>query len=147
MDRNQEWIMNQEAYSRIFRQYNKDKFIVFERYYIDSKKEYTTIIYHKRSTAKCSEKTFLNRKPHGQYTSWYKNGKVLSEGMYMFGSRAGVWKTYYKQGQLKTMTTYDSDERYRSVYTYNHIGNVIDTVVHDTRVHHTEPLKKKLRSF
>lgn len=46
----------------------------------------------------------------GPYRSFYKNGKLQSEGIYSKGNKVGLWKDYYANGQPADERIYDRDK-------------------------------------
>jgi len=57
--------------------------------------------------------TVKNNKLHGQWRSWYKNGKLLDSGFLTKGVPDGVWKRWNDQGKLVAVRTYNADLLYR----------------------------------
>ena len=62
---------------------------------------------------------YLDNKMHGAQTLWYPNGKIESENAYDSGRSTG-YKTYHKNGQLKTSSYYTSRTfKYKITENYN----------------------------
>ncbi|MBP9477256.1 MAG: hypothetical protein KBF12_01435 [Sebaldella sp.] len=45
-----------------------------------------------------------------EYTSFYDNGTILKEGNYINNQKNGVWKEYYKDGNIKSITNFKKNK-------------------------------------
>ncbi|MCP1226068.1 toxin-antitoxin system YwqK family antitoxin [Sebaldella sp. S0638] len=45
-----------------------------------------------------------------EYTSYYDNGQILREGNFKNNRKDGIWKEYYKDGKLKSVTEFKKDK-------------------------------------
>lgn len=45
-----------------------------------------------------------------EYTSYYDNGQKLREGNFKNNRKDGIWKEYYKDGKLKSVTEFKKDK-------------------------------------
>jgi len=70
---------------------------------------------------------------HGQYTEWYKNGKVKSEIGYSNGEFDGNFASYYENGQAEVTGTYDAGQPAGIWSYYNEEGDLIDEINYDSQ--------------
>ena len=45
-----------------------------------------------------------------QYTSFYESGAVLKEGQYVNSKKDGLWKEFYKDGNIKSITNFKKNK-------------------------------------
>jgi antitoxin component YwqK of YwqJK toxin-antitoxin module len=57
------------------------------------------------------EHPYRNRIAHGPYRSYFPNGKVAVEGMFVNGQRDGEWKFHFPSGSLSGTVVYDLGTR------------------------------------
>jgi len=48
-------------------------------------------------------------KEHGMWKQWYKNGNIKSRGNYDKGERQGVWEEWHNNGNIKSIGSYELD--------------------------------------
>ena len=58
-----------------------------------------------------SEVFMLNGKKEGMYKSYYKNGQLMNEINYIDDKKEGIYKSYFLNGQLMVETNYINDKR------------------------------------
>jgi antitoxin component YwqK of YwqJK toxin-antitoxin module len=56
-----------------------------------------------------SEKTYLNKKPEGEWIYYHSNGKKLKIENYSSGKLNGLVQIYYESGPLKAEISYQND--------------------------------------
>lgn len=61
----------------------------------------------------------------GESLSYYENGTLLSKGTYTNGVKNGIWKTWFKNGQLSTEENYCNGLYCSSVFHYDEEGKLI----------------------
>src|SRR5688572_6050503 len=66
------------------------------------KKEY----YDNEQTQLKSETDYYKGMPNGAYYEYYKNGKVMRKGFYVFGKEDSTWTVYYEDGSVKARENY-----------------------------------------
>lgn len=76
---------------------------------------------------KVSTMYFYNNKgkKHGRYISWFDNSKRNTEGLFLNGSKEGVWKYYRFNGSIASRVFYKKDSVVKK-YFYNEKGMMID---------------------
>jgi antitoxin component YwqK of YwqJK toxin-antitoxin module len=60
---------------------------------------------------------------------FYDNGKLSTEGMYLYGRASGLWKFYYENGGLKAKAYYSKGYAVDSVFCYYQNGFIQRLVV------------------
>jgi antitoxin component YwqK of YwqJK toxin-antitoxin module len=74
--------------------------LLYQDHYVDGKLHgVSTSWYRGRRRAKHSEQTFVEGRPEGPKTLWYKSGEVRSEVSYLHGKKEGICRVWYKSGQ------------------------------------------------
>ncbi len=57
-----------------------------------------------------------NGKKQGDWTYFYKSGKIKSKGSYKNGRRVGAWKFYYENGKIEQVGQYDKKGKATSLW-------------------------------
>ncbi len=64
-----------------------------------------------------SKGSFVNGKPDGLWTSWYKNGQMKEEGHYKKGVKNGMWVEWYQDGEIMWKGEWENGTRH-----FEHFG-------------------------
>ncbi|MHA7944253.1 toxin-antitoxin system YwqK family antitoxin [Formosa sp. 3Alg 14/1] len=67
---------------------------------------------------------YLNNKPHGIQTTYFKNGNVNSSGNMKEGKEEGMWSYYYDDGTLASEKTFVNGEENGPYRQYHTNGNL-----------------------
>jgi len=59
-------------------------------------------------------------KPHGNFTYYYQNGKVESEGSFRDGSKFGLWQRYDFEGNPKSEKIYATLQMMQAIEAFKH---------------------------
>jgi len=65
------------------------------------------------------EGTLKNKKRHGIWTFYHKNGKVWSKGEFDMGKSVGVFNIYDEKGQIKIKSYYENNNKIKEDYFIN----------------------------
>ncbi len=78
---------------------------------------------------------------HGEYNHWYSNGEKRLQGEYYMGKKHGIWKTYRRDGSVKSeVIYYDGNKQEKKVF--DREGNATKEV--DRKAKRKERRKKNL---
>lgn len=83
-------------------------------YYRPSPKEKSKgklVIDYYISGEKAQEVYYVDGKPDGKYSFYYKSGALKIAGKYSEGKKDGIWKTFSKLGKIKEKGKYKDDEK------------------------------------
>lgn len=63
---------------------------------------------------------------HNEYSKFYASNQLAEQGMFSFGLKDGVWKTWYKNGQLKEVIGWSKGRKNGDYVSYDSEGNEIE---------------------
>ncbi|NMH85954.1 toxin-antitoxin system YwqK family antitoxin [Flavivirga algicola] len=63
---------------------------------------------------------------HKKYLKYYKGNQLVEQGTFSFGLKIGDWKTWYKNGKLKTNEAWVNGHRNGHFKAYDSLGNLIE---------------------
>lgn len=63
------------------------------------------------SGEKAQEVYYVDGKPDGKYSFYYKSGALKIAGKYSEGKKEGIWKTFSKLGKIKKKGKYKDNEK------------------------------------
>ncbi|KPE49809.1 hypothetical protein AOB46_17735 [Chryseobacterium indologenes] len=73
---------------------------------------------------KNAEGSYINNVADGEYKSWYKNGRLHSQGNYSLGKRTGKWTYYYDKNKTGNESADVDQENTKEEYIYKD-GNML----------------------
>lgn len=83
---------------------------------------YTWFAHHKIHTTRGD---FEGRLLHGEYLVFNKERDLLEKGNFKYGVKTKVWKTWYQDGELKTITHFKNGQKHGLHICYDDMGDVI----------------------
>lgn len=66
----------------------------------------TDTVYYDNGQVKFIGSYNAQNEPHGEWTTYYRNGQIERQGVYSKGHPTGTWKEYYDNGQLKAQLAF-----------------------------------------
>jgi hypothetical protein len=82
----------------------------------------------------CINKTkgnFEGQLLNGEYTAYYKSGKLKEKGLYNIGIRCGKWFTWNEDGTIQKVAEFDLNNYYKKLLIYSDSGQLIKRVQFD----------------
>jgi len=72
--------------------------------------------------------TYKDTKRDGEWTYWYENGKLWSEGTFVAGKSEGKRTTYFENGKVRYVGFYKEDMRVGKWRFFDEKGNLLQEV-------------------
>ncbi len=63
---------------------------------------------------------------HDRYIKYYRSKQLAEKGLFYYGLKDGVWKTWYENGQLKKMINWSKGKKKGVLVSYDSIGNELE---------------------
>lgn len=105
--------------------------------------------YYENGT-KIREENYIMDTLNGKALTWYSSEQLHSEAMYRHGKMVGIFKIWYPNGQLNSLSNHDSigieDGEYKIFYETGNVkqtGNVKKGAFHDTWIEYYENGQKE----
>ena len=62
---------------------------------------------------------------HKTYLKYYKSNQLAEQGSFNYGLKTGYWKTWYNNGQLKTLETWINGYKQGACKAYDSLGHIV----------------------
>ena len=83
----------------------------------------------------------------GIQTTFFNNGKISTIKTYKNGKRNGLWKKYYKNGNLKSKITFDNNGKENGTHTrYTESGKILSVINYKNGMKHGEDISYHIDS-
>ena len=92
---------------------SKESEVVAKRTTVDKKSGLTRVEEFSEEGKKLTLITMRNNTPHGEFTVYYPDGKTMMRvGRFQNGEKAGRWREFYPDSQLKSETLYQANREH-----------------------------------
>jgi len=98
--------------------------VLFESANIHPKIGYT-YYWYTDNEIKNTDGGFDGKLLHGEYKSFYLNKNLKEEGMFLYGLKDGIWKTWFPNGKIHEIVHYKKSRMHGDCEEYDENGNMV----------------------